>query len=84
MSKQPFTIAGHPTLKGYFQGTIDEVRVSKIARYSKNFTPAKRFETDKDTMALYHCDEGAGKTLTDSSVNKRNGKITGATWVPTE
>jgi hypothetical protein len=83
-SKQSFTIGGHPTLKGYFQGTIDEVRVSKIARYSKNFTPAKRFEPDKDTMALYHCDEGSGNALTDSSLNKRNGKIAGATWVQTE
>jgi hypothetical protein len=35
-------------------------------------------------MALYHCDEGSGKTLTDASGNNRNGKITGATWVRTE
>jgi hypothetical protein len=80
-SKQPFMIGGHRTLKGYFQGTIDEIRFSKVARYAKNFTPAKRFESDKDTMALYHCDEGSGKTLTDVSGNNRNGKISGVTWV---
>jgi Concanavalin A-like lectin/glucanases superfamily len=83
-SKQPFMIGGHRTLKGYFQGTVDEIRFSKVARYAKNFTPAKRFEPDKDTMALYHCDEGNGKALTDSSGNNRNGKISGATWVRTE
>jgi hypothetical protein len=80
-SKQPFMIGGHRTLKGYFQGTIDEIRFSKVARYAKNFTPAKRFEPDKDTMALYHCDEPKGKILADSSGNNRDGKISGATWV---
>jgi Concanavalin A-like lectin/glucanases superfamily len=83
-SKQPFMIGGHRTLKGYFQGTIDEVRFSNVARYAKNFTPAKRFEPDKNTIALYHCDEGSGKTLADASGNNRNGKISGATWIQTE
>ena len=40
-SKQPFMIGGDPTLKGYFEGTIDEVRFSKIARYTKNFQAGK-------------------------------------------
>jgi hypothetical protein len=83
-SKQPFMIGGHRTLKGYFQGTIDEIRFSNVARYAKNFTPAKRLEADKDTMALYHCDEGKGKVLTDASGSNRNGKISGATWVQVE
>ena len=63
-----------------FQGVIDEVRISKVARYEKDFTPAKRFETDEDTVALYHCDEGRGDVLEDSSGNDYNGKIVGATW----
>src|SRR2546426_422563 len=64
-----------------FTGRIDEVRISKVARYDKDFTPAKRFEPDADTLALYHFDEGAGDVLNDSSGNKHHGKIVGAKWV---
>ena len=64
-----------------FYGLIDEVRVSKTARYTKNFTPAKRFTPDKDTLALYHFDEGTGDVLKDSFGNGHHGKIIGAKWV---
>ena len=57
-------------------GLIDEVRISKVARYDKDFTPAKRFEPDADTLALYHFDEGQGDVLKDSSGNGHHGKIT--------
>src|ERR1019366_7642082 len=60
---------------------MDEVRFSKVARYDKDFTPAKRFEPDADTLALYHFDEGAGDVLKDSSGNGHHGKIVGAKWV---
>lgn len=62
-------------------GLIDEVRISKIARYDKDFTPVKRFEADDDTMALYHFDEGDGTIARDSSGNKLDGKVIGAKWV---
>ncbi len=67
-----------------YHGTIDEVRISKVARYDKDFTPAKRFEPDADTLALYHCDEGRGDKLIDSSGNGHHGKIVGAKWVMPE
>jgi len=67
--------------KTYFNGIIDEVRISNIARYSKDFTPTKRFENDEHTMALYHFDEGKGDVLKDSSGNGHDGKIVGAKWV---
>ena len=60
---------------------MNEVRISKVARYDKDFTPAKRFEPDKDTLALYHFDEGDGDVLKDSSGNGHHGKIVGAKWV---
>ncbi len=66
---------------GVFDGLISEVRISKIARYDKDFTPPKRFEPDKDTLALYHFDEGSSDVLHDSSGNKHDGKIVGAKWV---
>jgi hypothetical protein len=65
----------------HLQGTIDEVRISKVPRYTKDFTPAERFEPDKDTLALYHFDEGQGDKLIDSSGNGHHGKIVGAKWV---
>ena len=67
--------------KGRFDGVLDEVRLSKTARYDADFIPAKRFEPDKDTLALYHCDEGRGERLTDSSGNGHHGTIVGAKWV---
>ena len=68
-------------ISGFFHGIIDEVRISNTARYSKEFTPASRFESDEHTMALYHFDEGSGDVLKDSSGNGHDGKIVGARWV---
>jgi formylglycine-generating enzyme required for sulfatase activity/serine/threonine protein kinase len=65
----------------HFRGLISQVRVSKTARYEKNFTPAKRFVPDKDMLALYLFNEGQGDKLTDSSGNNHHGKIVGAKWV---
>jgi serine/threonine protein kinase/Leucine-rich repeat (LRR) protein len=64
-----------------FSGAISEIRISKVIRYTQEFTPANRHEPDKDTLALYHCDEGAGERLTDSSGNGHHGNIVGAKWV---
>jgi len=66
----------------YFHGRIDELRISKTARYTADFTPSARFEPDKDTLALYHFDEGQGDALTDSSGNGHHAKIVNAKWVP--
>lgn len=80
----PFSTKEEPVFRiggGEFVGVVREVRVSKVARYDKDFTPAERHEPDKDTIALYHCDEGEGDTLKDSSGNNCHGKITGAKWM---
>jgi hypothetical protein len=83
---ESFMIGATPPLdsglmKHPFSGTIDELRLSKVARYSADFTPPTRFEPDKDTLALYHFDEGQGDILTDSSGNHHHGKIVNAKWV---
>lgn len=37
----------------HFAGVMDEVRISKVARYNKdNFTPEVLFQSDEDTLAL--------------------------------
>ena len=50
-----------------FHGLIDEVRISRIARYAAGFVPETRFAADNDTLALYHFDEGAGAAIRDDS-----------------
>jgi len=82
----PFLIGATPginsaPMKSPFSGVIDELRVSKVARYTADFTPEKRFAPDKDTLALYHFDEGQGITLTDFSGNGHHGMIFNAKWV---
>ena len=56
-----------------FTGTMAEVRVSNIARYTGNFTPeTERYTSDSNTKLLIHGDEtktgttGSGATFTDS------------------
>jgi serine/threonine protein kinase/formylglycine-generating enzyme required for sulfatase activity len=75
----------HPggTLGGSdFEGMIEEVRFSSVARYDKEFTPESRFEPDQHTLALFHFEEGSGDTVKDSSAKGFDGKIVGgAKWV---
>ncbi len=58
-----------------FIGRLDEIRISRVARYREEFTPAKRFESDSDTLALYHCDDEQTGVFSDSSGNRHNGVI---------
>ncbi|MDF1752015.1 MAG: hypothetical protein P1U89_04475 [Verrucomicrobiales bacterium] len=49
-----------------FDGSIDELRLSKVMRYLDDFTPPSRkraLEADEDTLALFHFD---GDTLAES------------------
>ena len=84
-SPHQFMVGADPNGKGkphqYFKGTIDEVRISSAARYTKDFTPMQKFEPDDDTLILYHFDEGEGKTAKDASKNEYDGEIYGAKWV---
>jgi hypothetical protein len=53
-----------------FTGYIDEVRFSKVARYSTTFTPSTTaFEKDDDTLILIHSNESTSgsSTFVDSS-----------------
>jgi len=64
------------------RGSFDELRVSKVVRYTADFTPQRRFEPDADTLGLYHCDEGSGDILVDSSGHDNHGKLVNAKWAP--
>lgn len=65
----------------HFEGIVDEVRFSSAARYQQDFRPARRLQPDAKTLALYHCDEGSGDVLRDSSGNDQHGTLRGARWI---
>ncbi len=52
-----------------------------LVRYDKDFKPARLFQKDADTLALFQFEEAKGDQLTDSSGNGHHGKIIGAKWV---
>jgi hypothetical protein len=58
-----------------FIGRLDEIRISRVARYRDTFTPVGRFEADPDTLAFYHCDDEQRGAFIDSSGNGHHGVI---------
>ena len=99
---QDFTIGGfgeeiksdmHGGFWVHFAGYIDEVRISKVARYNtakRDFTPRTKFKNDAKTVALWHFDEASGtREFSDTSGNAyhltgRNGAETGGEFAAVE
>ena len=62
-------LTGYP----FFNGQLDEVRLSTVVRYSAAFTrPTAAFTLDASTQALYRFNEGSGQNVADSSSNAYN------------
>lgn len=63
-----FNLAGWPqTGRGYWNGYIDEFRISWSSRYGSNFTPQSSFDHDDLTMMLLKFDgSNASTTIIDS------------------
>jgi formylglycine-generating enzyme required for sulfatase activity/tetratricopeptide (TPR) repeat protein len=64
-----------------FTGRMDEVRISCGQRYTDSFTPERRLKSDETTLALYHCDEGAGDYAHDHSGNGHHARLINARWI---
>ncbi len=73
VSSRPLWIGAEPNRHGrpndFFPGEMDEVRVSTVARYEKDFRPQRHFMRDRDTLVLLHFDRDTlpfGPVLDDS------------------
>ncbi|MDW8273047.1 MAG: LamG-like jellyroll fold domain-containing protein [Chitinophagales bacterium] len=84
--KHDYDNTKYPSFSGYF----DEFRISNTIRYNSNFTPLARFKDDKQTILLYHFDEGVGDIIQDSAITvgttvpatrMYGGNPAGPTWV---
>jgi Concanavalin A-like lectin/glucanases superfamily/Secretion system C-terminal sorting domain len=55
----------------YFDGKIDEIRISDIARYTEDFCPSRftSFSDDENTRLLLHLDDYTGTTIYDETHN---------------
>ncbi len=79
----PLVLGGDVNSRGggdsLFEGALDEVRISRVARYSgvARFEPAARHEPDADTALLLHMDPGSGPWAFDSSPNSAHPKRIG-------
>lgn len=63
-------------------GSIDEVRISNVARYTGTFTPQDRHEPDENTILLYHFDDDSDRTRAVDAANKHRGSIDNGVYIP--
>jgi len=76
----PLFVGAEPSGQGEpnvpFNGLIDEVRISKSARYGKGaFTPVARHDPDDATVLLLHLDGARGPFVADASGRSAHGRI---------
>ncbi len=58
----------HPAM--WFRGELDEIRLSRGARYAEPFTPAAALDADSSTVALYHFDAPDAPLGADASASE--------------
>jgi hypothetical protein len=64
----------------WYDGLIDNIRISEGVRYTESFAPMKILEVDTQTLALWNLEESSGDIVFDSSGNGHDGVIQGASW----
>ncbi len=72
----PLTIGRDSYGSGFFNGILDEVRLSFVKRYTGNFTPPQApFIPDAQTVGLWHFEEGRDAITKDSTANHFDGVL---------
>jgi hypothetical protein len=78
-TNHPFRIGSADGHNDLFPGTVDEVRLSSVVRYTASFTPSTaRFAPDAGTRGLWHLDEGSGTVTADASGNGNHAAFVGS------
>ena len=70
-------------LRVHAKGLIRSIRVSSIARYANEFTPAENWQTDTNTLLLLDSRIETKEVAKDLSGNGYDAKLFGAKWVST-
>ena len=65
----------------YGDARVHAVRVSDDVRYTEDFTPLRRFETDATTALLWNLSEPGVSVVPDESGAGHDGTVEGGTWV---
>ncbi len=77
----PLYVGADPGPRGeagsFFTGAIDEVRLSKVARYNGEFSPQRVFRADDQTLLLLHFDRAFGGAFPDDSGTGHHGWTVG-------
>lgn len=87
-NNMPFMVGAEPSDTGNvespFDGLIDELRISSLARYQgDSFTPAPRFQLDDETVLLLHLDGQELPFVLDATAAEGHGLLVGkAHFVP--
>lgn len=63
------------------KGIIRLFRISKVARYDKEFEPEDKFKPDAETVVLFDFAKPDKDMLYDASPNNNNGMIFDAKWI---
>ncbi len=78
-------VAGSGAPTSYFDGRIDSVRLSSVARYSgQRDSPARNPAPDADTVLLFNMDAQVAAWLYDESDNKAHALVYGGAHVEDE
>ncbi|MFN6389168.1 MAG: FISUMP domain-containing protein, partial [Bacteroidota bacterium] len=65
-------VIGHELGTGnWFDGKLDNLRISNVSRYSGSFNPSQTFVNDASVIAMYDFNEGSGNVAQDLSGNGR-------------
>lgn len=81
----PLYIGADPDQQGRatraLAGQVDEVRLSTVARYTEDFSPARRHDPDASTVLLFHLDRALGSIIPDHGAAKAHGQLVGGATI---